>query len=88
MKSEDLIDSMKEIIRCYEEMNNPESSISLEIRRWRDNFLIQKDLGDDKRRQAIEMYFHSIPSETFVKYSIGECLDRSIKAYDSRLADR
>jgi hypothetical protein len=78
MDSEDLIKSMKEVIRCYEMCNDPKSPMINEIHMWRDRFLkenIEKVYHETGRAQA---YFSAIPSENLMKKTPEEWLEECI----------
>lgn len=62
MNEEEIISALKELIRCYDLMNSPDSPHALEVNMWRKRFIESNNLSPLKAR-----YFYCIPSETLMK---------------------
>lgn len=75
MKTEEFIDTLKELIRCYDYCNDEDSPINEEISMWRHRFLKENNVCDG----YIEEVFWSIPSETFLSYENPEKLLKVLK---------
>ncbi len=81
MKNEDFINSMKELIRCYEICNDPNSPVSREIQMWRFRFL--KDNNKIKSCDSLtENYFMATSSDVMMEKTPERCLSIYIKLQD------
>ena len=73
MEAKSLIDSMKELIRCYEICNDPNSPIQRELTMWRKRFLQEQWVAaSSKRKDYEECHFLFVPSETLMKHDVEE----------------
>lgn len=62
MKEDELVSSLKELIRCYEYMTSPDSPTCLEIDMWRKRFIQSQNLSPVHAR-----YLCYVPSENLMK---------------------
>lgn len=68
MKSEELINALKEIIHCYEAVNDPESPSHREINMWRERFLKENLTEEHKKKNPLAAhYFYATPCNDLMK---------------------
>jgi hypothetical protein len=82
--TEDLVNALKELVRCYEECNN-RSVLSDEITMWRKRFInckISEKLPD--KRILIKEIFLSIPSDCLMKTTPEEYFNQIIDGLDEK----
>jgi hypothetical protein len=65
--TEDIINAMKELIRCYEYANDPSNATLKEIEMWRSRFLTSVPrLGTIEKDAHMFCFFKALPSESMI----------------------
>lgn len=83
--TEDLVNAMKELIRCYEMYNKHDSPIRKEITMWREKFLSTADLTKDRDKGAfVWMCFLATPVENFLNKSPEKWIEEYKKHADEK----
>jgi len=78
MKNEDLINFLREIIYCYDFVNDPaESPSRKEVTMWRKRFL--QSLDSSTLSAYIKEVFLSCPSDEFIKRSPEQNIEENSK---------
>jgi hypothetical protein len=74
--TEDLINAMKELVRCYESANDRESATNKEIEMWRDRFIRSiPRLVDLKKDMQMTAHFLCLPSEEIIKRPVEQWIE-------------
>lgn len=65
----EMIEDLKEMLRCYEYIHDENSPANKEIMFWRDKFIEDK-FSNNLEINHIKNHFFCIPSNEFIKHSI------------------